>query len=441
MIWNNINASVPQGSILGPLLFLVYVNDLVDDLITLPYLFADDTSLFTVIDPINPEITFNQINRDLEVLNEWSTCWRVTFNATKTVYMIISNKSANVVYPDLYLNGIKLTKVTSHKHLGVTLTSNMKWGVHIDAAISKANKRLNGIRRIRFLITREARVLLYKALILPVLEYGNILYDNCTLYLKQRLESVQRQAAIVCTCSFRNTSYTRLLDELGWASLEDRRKYFRLTTLAKMVNKKVPEYLSSLVPMSVGARANYNLRNAGNLSLIKTNHVKTYNSFVPKTIRDWNMLGPLRNCTSVDGFKTKYKNQNFRRPTPTFNIDHRNGNIHWTRLRLGLSPLAEHLYTHNLIDSPICNNCHLESESISHYLLRCPNFAAQRIVFLSDLLNVLNPDYIANLRDDDLVRLFLYGDSNFPHQSNVTLAHMAQTYIVDTNRFRDRAIH
>ena len=127
---------------------MVYVNDLVDDLITLPYLFADDTSLFTVIDPVDPEISFNQINRDLDVLNEWAITWRVTFNATKTVYMIVTNKPADVVYPDLYLDGVKLKKVNSHKHLGVTLTNNMKWGVHIDSAISKANKRLNGIRRI-----------------------------------------------------------------------------------------------------------------------------------------------------------------------------------------------------------------------------------------------------------------------------------------------------
>ncbi len=167
--WNDINASVPQGSILGPLLFLIYVNDLVDELITTPYLFADDTSLFTVIDPIDYEITFNQINRDLQVLAEWARQWRVTYNASKTVYMIVSNKSVSPVYPDLYLNRVKLKKVSSHKHLGVTLTSDMKWGVHIDAAISKANKRLNGIRRIRFLITREARIVLYKALILECL--------------------------------------------------------------------------------------------------------------------------------------------------------------------------------------------------------------------------------------------------------------------------------
>ena len=70
--WNHINASVPQGSILGPLLFLVHVNDLVDDLICTPYLFADDTSLFTIIDPVDSHITFNQLNRDLQVLSDWA---------------------------------------------------------------------------------------------------------------------------------------------------------------------------------------------------------------------------------------------------------------------------------------------------------------------------------------------------------------------------------
>ncbi len=200
--------------------------------------------------------------------------------------MIISNRTNGPQYPDLYLNGVKLTKVMSHKHLGVTLTHNMKWGLHIDNAISKANKRLNGIRGIRFLITREARIILYKSLVLPVLEYGNLLYDNCSLYLKQRLESIQRQAAEICTCGFKNTSYNRLLVELGWSSLEERRKYFRMCNMFKMTKKLVPKYLCDLVPTTVGDRTQYRLRNANNLSLVMANHVKTYNSFIPKSVRD-----------------------------------------------------------------------------------------------------------------------------------------------------------
>ncbi len=229
-----INASVPQGSILGPLLFLVYVNDLVDDRQTTPYLFADDTSLLATINPRDPVSTFSDINNDLCTLSNWANQWRVTFNASKTVYMIISNKSKVPRYPDLFLHGEKLTKVTSHKHLGVTLTSNMTWNLHIDAALKKAASRLSNIRKIRFIITRKARETLYRSLVLPLLEYGSVLFDSCTLYLKQRLESFHRQGAIVCTCAFRNTSYDKLLTELGWNTLDERRKLARLNIFYKM---------------------------------------------------------------------------------------------------------------------------------------------------------------------------------------------------------------
>ncbi len=136
-----INASVPQGSILGPLLFLCYVNDIIDDLETLPYLFADDTSLFCTIDPKNPNVAFTKVNSDLTKLSQWSKQWRVTFNAAKTVYMIISNRKTTN-YPNLYLHGHQLTRVTTHKHLGITFSHDMKWGDHIDSIIQKALSRL-----------------------------------------------------------------------------------------------------------------------------------------------------------------------------------------------------------------------------------------------------------------------------------------------------------
>ncbi len=156
--------------------------------------------------------------------------------------MIVSNKSKVPHYPDLFLHGEKLTKVTSHKHLGVTITSNMKWNLHIDAALKKAASRLSNIRKIRLIITRKARETLYKSLVLPLLEYGSVLFDNCTMYLKQRLESFHRQAAIVCTCTctFRNTSYNKLLDELGWETLDDRRKLARFSTFYKILMTYVP---------------------------------------------------------------------------------------------------------------------------------------------------------------------------------------------------------
>ncbi len=179
----------------------------------------------------------------------------------------------------------------------------------------------------------------------------------------------------------------------------------------------------------------YNLRNGNNLALPKTRHVKTYNSFVPKTIRDWNNMGPIKNSGTIEGFKTRYKRDILNKPNPIYNIDHMGGNIAWTRLRLGLSGLSEHLYTYNIIDSPICKLCNLESESISHYLLRCPAHTVPRMVFMSDLLNVVDANLLYRLKENDIVNLFLFGDGEFPHECNVMLAKMAQTYIVDSNRF------
>jgi hypothetical protein len=104
--WKETNAGVPQGSILGPLLFLIYVNDIVDDLESSPCLFADDTSLLEVISDV--QTSFDKLIRDLARLADWAHQWRLTFNATKTVHMVISKRLTRPQYPELLLNGQKI---------------------------------------------------------------------------------------------------------------------------------------------------------------------------------------------------------------------------------------------------------------------------------------------------------------------------------------------
>ena len=204
-----------------------------------------------------------------------------------------------------------------------------------------------------------------------------------------------------------------------------------------MANNLTPSYLSNLIPGRVGDRVGYALRNAGNIALIRTKHVKTYNSFIPKTIRDWNNLRILHNASSIDSFKSRYKKEFFGDTNPFFRLDIGGGNIPHARLRLGLSHLAQHLFTHNLIDDPTCKSCGLESETVTHYLLRCPTFHTQRTVYLAGLLQTLDPRIIANLDDNLIVELFLYGDKDLP-AINRTLFTMAQTFITSSNRFDNR---
>ena len=113
------------------------------------------------------------------------------------------------MYPNLYLNGVQVTRVFDHKHLGMVFSHDMKWGAHIDSVLHKAFNRLNGIRRIRMLVPRTIRETLYKALVLPIVEYGSVLFDNCSALLKQRLERLHRNAAVIVTGAFKNT-YIRL---------------------------------------------------------------------------------------------------------------------------------------------------------------------------------------------------------------------------------------
>ena len=177
--------------------------------------------------------------------------------------MIITNRK-NVNYPDLYLHGQVLTKVTTHKHLGMIFSSDMKWGSHIDAILKKAFNRLNGIRRLKSVLSRVVKETLYRSLVLPIVEYGSVLFDNCSACLKLRLERLHRNAAVIVTGAFKNSSFARLLNELGWDSLEDRRKLARLSLFKKMtlsaqfhkngnVNEiLVPEHLHCMVPPLCG---------------------------------------------------------------------------------------------------------------------------------------------------------------------------------------------
>ncbi len=115
--WNEIKAGVPQGSILGPLLFLLYINDIVSDINSGIRLFADDTSLYLIVD--TPERASDTINNDLETITNWSKKWLVSFNPNKTETMLISRKRNQLAHPPIMMNNIIVSEVDSHKHLGL----------------------------------------------------------------------------------------------------------------------------------------------------------------------------------------------------------------------------------------------------------------------------------------------------------------------------------
>ena len=130
--WTNVEAGVPQESILGPLFFLIYVNDLSDGLTANPKLFADDTFLFSVIHNINS--TANDLNSDLMKIIYWAFQWKMRFNLDpkkQAQEMIFSRKTYKIDHPPLYFNQNLVKSSSTHKHLGMILDTRLDFDKHL----------------------------------------------------------------------------------------------------------------------------------------------------------------------------------------------------------------------------------------------------------------------------------------------------------------------
>ena len=189
--WNYIHAGVPQGSILGPLLFLLYINDIVKDIQSNIRHFADDTSLFIAVE--NPDTA--ALNSDLEKITKWANDWLVSFNPIKTETLLISRKLTQPAHPPLHMLNKQIADVENHKHLGLYFNNDGSWHTHITYIKEKAWKRINIMRKLKFQLDRKSLEIIYTVFIRPILEYGNEIWDNCTQYEKDDLEKIQIEAA------------------------------------------------------------------------------------------------------------------------------------------------------------------------------------------------------------------------------------------------------
>ena len=143
-------AGVPQGSILGPLLFLEYINDLPNRLKSNAKPFADDTSLFTIVKDKNESA--NILNDDLQLISNWAYKWKMLFNSdpkkpSQEVLFLIKSQIQN--HPTLSLNNIEVERSTYHKYLGVILDEKLNFKEDINSGIAKVNKGISVIKKLR----------------------------------------------------------------------------------------------------------------------------------------------------------------------------------------------------------------------------------------------------------------------------------------------------
>ncbi len=292
------------------------------------------------------------------------------------------------------------------------------------------------MRKIKTLVPRKTLENLYKTLIRPILEYGCVIFDGMTENLSNRLENIQRQAGLVCTGAFRNTSTHALLHETGWDTLANRRKYYKLILMYKILNNKTPAYLKDLIPMRTGERTGYNLRNPNRITLVRCNKTGFLRSFIPSSVREWNALSnDLKGIAQLSTFKTALKRNMLTSPNKLYSLGYGIESIHHTRMRIGLSALQKHLFTYHIVDDPYCPFCQMAPEDELHYFMCCPYFADPRTKLLMSLIEIVPLATLQQLDDKDIAKLMLVGSNQLTLSTNRKLFTSVCEFIHDSDRF------
>ena len=293
-------SGVPQGTVLAPLLFLIYINDLPLHVSNKVRLYADDVILYSHIHSVND---CHNLQQDLDKLTEWSHKWQMIFNPKKCEFLRITNKK-NPIPHTYYIDNCQIDEVSNAKYLGVVIDQHLTWNEHIKQTTSKAI-RVNGfLYRNLYHCPITVKLNCYKAMVRPIIEYASPVWDPHTSLYINHLEAVQRSAARFCCKDYsRFSSVTSMLSSLNLPSLRDRRIRAKLLMMYKIIHQLVCIPDDFLAPKYPSLRRGYFTQPDTRVDCFKF-------SFFPSTIKLWNSLPPYvinsptcsQFCTNLDNY-------------------------------------------------------------------------------------------------------------------------------------------
>ena len=227
-----VTSGVPQGSILGPILFLIFMNDMPQyTKHSQVRLFADDTIVYLTVTAVDD---CEKLQEDLKRLEKWEEEWQMEFHPAKCNVLRITRKKSRVMFRYTLHDHI-LEEVPSAKYLGITISNDMSWNKHIDQTSSKANRKLGFLRRNIKTRDQALKEKAYNTIVGPTVEYCSTVWDPYYKTQADTIEKVQRRAARWVTGRFHNTSHVSdMLQHLGWRDLNQRSVDSRLCMLYKI---------------------------------------------------------------------------------------------------------------------------------------------------------------------------------------------------------------
>ena len=425
----DVKAGVPQGSRLGPLMFILYINDILEGLESEVMIFADDTTILATGD--NPAETTAIINRDLEKVAVWAKKWKVTFNAAKSRDIIFTKKNF-INCPGVVFNNVVVKRVTEHKHLGLWLTPTLDWAKHVHETCLKANRKLYVLRSVKFL-KRGTLDVLYKLQIRSCIDYMLPVYFHTLKQTeKSRIEQIQYKAAKLASGALHYTSQIKLEKEMGWESISDRADFLGLTLFRKIHTYNTRPLIRQCMPKQF----EYNSIARGTYRTFQYQSSDFNKSFFPYFTCLWNKLPEsLKSQSDLDTFKLELKDKIKPRKYKHFSKGNKIENALLTRIRVGRSHLNGHSYTIGLANTPECL-CHFPCENTEHYLLYCFLFEQERRTMFESVRNLVPKfDKITKKKQLEILLNGLDIDNNEMNHLNTKLQIIVQKFILQTGRF------
>ena len=307
-------SGIPQGSVLGPLLFLVYINDLPQVVKSDMYLFADDTKIFKRVEYEDDSII---LQKDIDAMEKWSHDWLLKFHPGKC-HVLTLGKFCNIKHAHRYvLDSVELDHVFLEKDLGVTIDSELLFEEHIAEKVMKANQMVGLIRRSFSYLSPKTFKQLYSAFVRPHLEYAQVVWNPKLRKHVNMIERVQKRATKLID-GYKNLSYGDRLRKLQIPTLEFRRAFGDMVEVYKHLNFYDKSAIPDKLRLRTRPNRKHNLQLMPNFASDGTRGVQK-KSFYYRCIYPWNELPTtVVNSTSIAVFKKRldeaWKNHQLRYP-------------------------------------------------------------------------------------------------------------------------------